>query len=612
MAELAVIESFVANGGGILIAGRGSTFPNGLNSYPMNSVAKLFGISYTQLTIYSPFQLNGAPVFTNLYPDNVNNTLPYCPSPFWETNYERGEHLRVLRLAVSTMGEYTQQQGGVAATSAQFGPWLEAINETYGREYCVRFELVSNNDDLIFPDPSTDPWPTLPNGSVGCFNANLIHNRQATVIDSAIGAVNYDLSHVIAGTPYGGGCAGNLKIGLSAGLDIPVTRHEMGHQFFQVHTIANQGLNNYETENGDWTIQGGNGQGYAHAVSFHELAENLAWVNTNLGTKIPTGNSLPTVQVGPDVAIPHGTPFTISAVGSDADANDSLTYVWDNMSPGNTQLLPLGNDSKGALFWRLLPTPDTFRTFPRMEDVVANNNSNSQEQLPIQARVMDIRVTVNDNHRILYQGEMVNASGISSDDIRLRVAAAGPFEVTSQASSGLVLSGGAMETVTWNVNGTDTLPVNTQTVSIYLSLDSGFTYPYTLAASVPNSGSYQVVLPNIDAPSARIKVAADSNIYFDLNAAVFEIEMTTVGVPAAAELATISLVPNPAQDEVRLHGVGTKRVTVQVMDVLGRLRLDVGERDHFDVSSLSPGTYFVRISSVKSGAQAQRRLVIVK
>lgn len=522
---LSTIENFVANGGAVFITGLGWSFPKGLENYPMNAVAKLFGMGYTKDIIYDP-TANGDPSLYNFYPENVAvNREPYCPSVYIGTNYKRGDNLTVLRLAVSVTGEFTRKSGGVEATALLLEKWLEEINEIYGREYCMRFELIPNNNDIIFSIPGTDPWKTLPRGSGGCTNAHLILDDQAAVIDRLIRAENYDISHVIAGDPFGGGCAGGLKSGVSGGLDLGVTRHEMGHQFSQSHTINNGGKNNYEPENGGWSIQGGNGYaGFAHAVTYHQLSKVLVEDIPNKGKNIPTGNSIPDVDAGPDYIIPISTPFTLQATATDANANDKLTYVWDNMSLGTAQKIPVKDDTQGALFMRGLPSENSSRTFPKMEDVVANKNVTKEEQLPTQPRIMDIRVTVNDNHKMKYEGQVVNASGINSDDIQLIVADAGPFVVTSQNESGISYSGNSTQVVTWDVNGTDEAPVNTTMVSIHLSVDGGYTYPYVLYSATPNIGYASVFIPELTTTTARIKVAAVDNIFFDINTQNFEIK----------------------------------------------------------------------------------------
>src|SRR5690606_22794815 len=216
--------------------------------------------------------------FYNFYPDNLDTTINrHCPFPSFGTNIPRGDTLRILRAAISSTGEFTQQSGGIANTTTLIDQWLSNINDIYGREYCVRMELIANNNQLIFANGATDPWPTMPSGSFACVNAGTILSQQPGVIDGIIGAGNYDISHVIMGTPYSGGCAGSLTNGMSGGLNLSVSRHEMGHQFGQRHTINHTGKDNFEPENGNWTIQGGNAHGYAHGVSYHQLA---AFLNT--------------------------------------------------------------------------------------------------------------------------------------------------------------------------------------------------------------------------------------------------------------------------------------------------------------------------------------------
>ncbi len=444
------------------------------------------------------------------------------PATFIGTNLARGNNLRVLRLAVSTTGEFTQQNGGQTATAALIGPWLAQINEVYGREYCVQFELIPNNNLLIYTNPATDPWATLPDGSGGCDNADLILDRQGTVIDSVIGSANYDISHVIAGAPFGGGCAGWFKGGVSGGFDIPVTRHEMGHQFSQPHTI-NRGAGNYEPENAGRSIHGGNTDGIAHSSSYHALANHLLTTEANAGTKVATGNTIPTVNAGVNQTIPHSTPFMLTGTATDPDAGDVLTYVWDQLDGAPAQNLPIANDLQGALFSRLVPTTANTRTYPMISSILARDFSNAVEDLPTQARDLNFRLTVYDGHNFNYNGTVINANGINSDDIKVTVASSGPFEVTSQNATGIIYTGGTAQTVSWDVNGTNTAPINTSQVKISLSTNGGLTYPIVLTNSTNNTGTANVVMPNINTTQARIKVEAVGNIYFAINEENFTI-----------------------------------------------------------------------------------------
>ncbi|MCB0669047.1 MAG: hypothetical protein KDC80_24650, partial [Saprospiraceae bacterium] len=348
--------------------------------------------------------------FPNLFSQNN-------PSPFIGTNLARGNNLRVLRLAVSCNGEFTQSVTGandqekVAEVIRQMKEWLKPINDIYGREYCVRFELIPDNllASIIFTDPATDPWPDM-SGS-GCDgNANIL-DIQATTIDGIVGAGNYDFSHVILSNSFNGGCAGGFKTGYSGGFDLPVTRHEMGHQFSQDHTINNDGNNNFEPENAGRSIQGGNTDPYAHSRSYHELALHLSTTEAGTGTDVPTGNNIPTVDAGPDRTIPASTPFRLEGMATDPDAGDLITYVWDQLDGGVAQDLPTANDTEGALFSRMVPAVQSYREYPKLSRVLDHDFATEEEDLPTQSRDLNFRLTVNDNHKFNYNGQLINASG---------------------------------------------------------------------------------------------------------------------------------------------------------------------------------------------------------
>ena len=100
--------------------------------------------------------------------------------------------------------------------------------------------------------------------------------------------------------------------------------------------------------------------------------------------------------------------------------------------------------------------------------------------------------------------------------------AAGPFLVTSQATAESVAAGSS-QAITWDVAGTNLPPVSTENVKISLSLDGGWTYPVVLAESTANDGSESFVLPNVDTATARVKVEAVGNVYFDISQTDFTV-----------------------------------------------------------------------------------------
>jgi hypothetical protein len=294
---------------------------------------------------------------------------------------------------------------------------------------------------------------------------------------------------------------------------------------------------------------------------------------TNGGTTVVTANNSPVVNAGLDKTIPTRTPFTLTGSATDANAGDVLTYLWEQTDVGGVTGTGLVDNNKlnGPLFrvfgvsaqvsepdsllynspGENLAGTDPSRTFPDLPQIlVGNTNAASgtcpaplaagtipitdpalncfSEFLPTTAwvgtgdRVLHFRLTARDEFTAdPAAGD--HAGGVSWDNLALTVdPAAGPFLVTSRATAGAPASGA--ENVTWNVAGTAGAAL-APNVKISLSTDSGLTYPTVLSASTPNDGSQVVTLPNITTVgnTARIKVEAVGNYFFDINDANFAI-----------------------------------------------------------------------------------------
>jgi hypothetical protein len=292
---------------------------------------------------------------------------------------------------------------------------------------------------------------------------------------------------------------------------------------------------------------------------------------TQGGTTVVTANNSPVVNAGLDKTIPTRTPFTLT--GSATDSNgDVLTYQWEQADAGGASGTSLVSNTKtnGPLFrvfgvsaqvsqpasltyhspGENLAGTDPSRTFPDLVQILAGNTNAASgtcpaplaagtvpitdpalncfsEFLPTNGwlgtgdRVMHFRFTARDE--FTPDGPADDPGGVTWDNLALTVdPAAGPFLVTSRATAGSPASGA--ENVTWNVAGTDGAAL-APNVKISLSTDSGLTYPTVLAASTPNDGSQLVALPSITTAgnTARIKVEAVGNYFFDINDANFAI-----------------------------------------------------------------------------------------
>ena len=389
----------------------------------------------------------------------------------------------------------------------------------------------------------------------------------------------YDFGHLFhEGLGGGVGGIGAYKRGVSAPPGIGILRHEMGHQLGGPHTSNSIPVEYGSGAEAGRSMMGGNSLDELHAVTFHQHVTNLN-ARTTIGTRTPTGNTVPTVDAGPDRSIPRSTPFRLSALssvrgfgGNTTDANDNdanLTYVWDQIDAGvagTNTTAPIQNGLVGPLFARLGRTAEPSRVFPRPADMLANRFSTPLEHLPTVGRDLNFRLTVNDNH--MFNGR--TASGVNSDDIRLTVANdAGPFRVTSQSTAATV-AGGATQTVTWDVANTNNANgVNTQNVRILLSTDGGNTFPLVLAETTPNDGSHDVTMPGAFSTQARIKVEAVDNYFFAVNSTNFTIR------PNAATSSITATATDGGTAVSEFGGVDTYQVSLGSTPAQGSVTITV-------------------------------------
>lgn len=453
-----------------------------------------------------------------------------------------GPSLRTYRLACAATGEYTAYQGGTVPLG--LGAVVTAVNrvtQVYEADFAIRLVLVGNNDQLIYTDSKHDPYNNT--------NANVLLNQNQTNIDSVIGSANYDIGHVV-GTGGGGlaylgvVCSANKARGETGSPDptgdafyIDYVAHEMGHQFGADHSFNGITSNcSGANRNASTAMEPGSGNTimsyagicgaddlqphsdpYFHSISYDEI---MAYVTAGAGSSCPvissTGNTAPTVDAGIDRVIPKLTPFTLTASGSDV-SSDTITYCWEERDLGASELVTDPDNGASPIFRSWNPTVDPSRTFPRLADIIANTTVIGEQYPAVARSAMKFRVTVRDNR--------AGGGGSSTDDMQIQVVStAGPFTVTSPNTA---VSWSGIQTVTWNVANTNVSPINTTLVNITLSTDGGITFPITLVANTANDGSNSVTLPNINTTTARIRVEAVGNVYWDMSNANFAISAAT-------------------------------------------------------------------------------------
>ncbi|WP_290664735.1 reprolysin-like metallopeptidase, partial [Ignavibacterium sp.] len=452
-----------------------------------------------------------------------------------------GPQLRTYRLANAATGEYTQYHGGTVASGlAAVTTSVNRVNGVFEREAAIRMVLVANNNQIIYTNPSTDPY-TNNNGSA-------MLSQNISNLNAVIGSANYDIGHVFS--TGGGGiaylgcvCTSNKAGGVTGSpnpigdpFDIDYVAHEMGHQFGANHTFngntgscsGNRNASTaYEPGSGS-TIMAyagicapqnlqSNSDAYFHTISFDEIVAYTTIGSGNSCAQITsTGNNAPNISVPTGgFYIPKSTPFALT--GSATDPNgDALTYCWEefDQGPAGDPNSPTGD---APIIRSFNPDTSRIRYVPKLSDLI-NNTSTYGVLLPSYSRNLKFRLTVRDNR--------AGGGGVDRLQVNFTVDGnSGPFVITSPNTS-VSWAGNSEQTVTWNVANTNLSPVNCSAVRILLSTNGGWTFNDTILSSTPNDGSEIITVPNIATNQARLKIEAVNNIFFDISDQNFTINYT--------------------------------------------------------------------------------------
>ena len=459
-----------------------------------------------------------------------------------------GATLRTYRLAVASTAEFTNGHAGAdaaakkTATFNDIAAYVNRMSAVYRNEICVTFSLVSG-ESVVYTVPGT-PYTNS--------NTGTMLDQCQVDLDANVMTANYDVGHVIGQTTDSGdgvaiaqGCdptgkaKGATRIGGTPFAQVFFDQtlfHEVGHQFGMNHSY-NSSIPVCTTRNAPTSAEPGAGAtimsyGFTcgnddyfssttngpilvfHTVNYSEMVTYMA-SNSGCGTLTPTLNTLPVVIQPANYNIPKSTPFELT--GSATDLNgDALTYSWEgtNIGTETPDAATLANTAKPPFFRTYDPSSTTSRTFPLLSAIIGGTNYEKGDKLPSVAIATTHRLTVRDNR----------AGGGSTvfKDVTVTVdGASGPFlETTNLAATYM---GNSSQSITWSVNNTTSAPISCANVKISISTDGGTTFPTVLLASTPNDGTETITLPNVATTTARIKVEAVGNVFFDISNANFTI-----------------------------------------------------------------------------------------
>ncbi|ROI01871.1 T9SS C-terminal target domain-containing protein [Chryseobacterium sp. G0240] len=534
-----------------------------------------------------------------------------------------GTQIRIFRFAVACTNQYAKAATGtttptLAQTLSAIVTSVNRVNGVYEQEVASRLILVDNETNVIFINAATDPF-------TGNDDAYTLIDESQTHIDARIGNANYDVGHTFS--TGGGGLAGlgvicnstNKARGITGSpnpvgdpYDIDYVAHEVGHQFGGPHTFnattgscsGNRSAANAVEPGSGITIMAyagicGSTNNLAvnsipifHTRSFQSITTKVQSTACQVTTSVP--NTAPTVNAGNNYTIPKGTPFKLTGSATDAE-NNALTYCWEqnDIGPSGNWNAPTGN---APLFRSFMPTTVPYRYFPRITDLIGTTTGKG-EVLPSYARTMEFRLTVRDNN--------AGCAGVANDDAIITVDGnSGPFQVTAP-SSAVNWVGNSSQTITWNVANTTAAPVSCANVSILLSTDGGLTYPTTLLASTPNDGSETVTIPNINTTQARIMVAGEGNVFFNINPVNFTINQVLAVDEVRNNKDVFAVYPNPSKGLLNIKFINSNEVyDITVYDVSGKLvfnqqnnRPGPDKVGTFNLSQLVKGDYLIKVKS---------------
>ena len=601
-------------------------------------------------TLYDDFESLNCLVTTD---KNVKKNAVQTKTQSKQTaKFSSDQTLKTYRIAVSATGEFTQFWGDDDDTNgtnkedayAKIISTINRINQVFQIDLGVQLQLVSDVN-LLYDDPDTDPY------------GNDFNEEVQEILTDSIGEANYDIGHLFDfGTPDGNaGTVGNVCRDRFKGsaftshpfvdtsgtgtflndyFDIDFVAHEIGHQFGGYHTYSHQtedaGVNSepgsgstimaYAGVTAEDNIQN-HSDPYFHYNSIKNIRDYLARNSCQATSSIV--NQPPQVSAGQEVNIPKGTAYRLEVVASYPD-DDSLTYCWEQLNSGLVTRENFGPyNQSGSSNRSFSPTNSPIRTVPSMSRVLANQLIQTNPQFPNDWQTVSLI-----SRRLLWGVTVRDRSGTSStsvgqtdQDSRIInvIERAGPFEITSPATNTIIWQTGANEVILWDVANTDQAPINSETVSIYLSSDNGQNFDILLASHTSNDGRFDFVVPtNINSSNVRIKIVPDNGIYFAVNNYRFSILERPFATPfqelskKACDIEPISFdfTLNRYQEfedlvDLTLTNVPTG-LAYSINTVSSTTDQEQGTISFTKASNITPGIYTMTLVSSSGSAEAQQ------
>src|SRR5262245_24363160 len=176
--------------------------------------------------------------------------------------------------------------------------------------------------------------------------------------------------------------------------------------------------------------------GFLHGYSIDQIAVNMSRFSCGVNPVAGTNHEPQIVIPNQKPTIPANTPFVLTTVATDPDAQDQsrLSYSWEQLDLGYPTP-PDVDDGRRPLFRNFDPSISPTRYFPSLQYILNNDSvppercgTNGEllcgEMLPKTERTMTFRLVTRDNRSL----DGNTAGTTSSADVTVTVAgSAGPF-----------------------------------------------------------------------------------------------------------------------------------------------------------------------------------------
>ena len=400
--------------------------------------------------------------------------------------------LRVYRLAI-----YVTHNAYKSATFAQDTEkvkvfWQKTedfLNELYMRDIGVRFQVL-RDERLIITNPKEEVFTQR-------HNASYVIGLSTEAINKRIGSDNYDVGICISYTSSKGirglahirGVYQDQYKGAAVAFPTKeVIAHEIGHLFGGRHTFSGKKFDyaseKTEYDNGQSVMSTGSPRDFFSLSSIQLIREHLVAAAPVGG--IPLGTQPPHIdktKIKKQYLLPKDTYFQFAISATDPDSS-TFTYMAQQRD------VRLGEDPSIAQYIIPQRSHSPLVVFKREYSKqsgaeVSNSWINEQKTgtFTFWLGVNDALETPTVDHIVQYD--------LAETQVEVRDGI--PFKITT-STAGKTYRGGQRLALTWAV---DPELFRDTKVRIRLSEDHGQTFPYTLAEGVDNTGSYELVLPNL-------------------------------------------------------------------------------------------------------------------